>query len=128
MENEPIKNTIADESLETVTGGAAHLETTMANPGNGKIKPGTGKKLLDDFDLLKVNGGVLATPVEEETPSTPAFTPAYGSVTTYVVMRGDTLSGIALRYRTTVSALQNLNHIANPDLITEGATLLIPRR
>ena len=45
---------------------------------------------------------------------------------TYVIQPGDTLSGIAERYGTTVSALSSLNGISNPDLIYAGNTIRVP--
>ncbi|MBQ6425656.1 MAG: LysM peptidoglycan-binding domain-containing protein [Clostridia bacterium] len=46
----------------------------------------------------------------------------------YTVKKGDTLSGIAKRYHTTVSELMFLNSekIKDPDLIITGWKLLIP--
>ena len=44
----------------------------------------------------------------------------------YVVKRGDTLSGIAQRYNTTVAALVEANGIANPNLIHVGNRFVIP--
>ncbi len=44
----------------------------------------------------------------------------------YTIKRGDTLSGIAARYGTTVSALARANGISNPNLIHTGRTLQIP--
>jgi LysM repeat protein len=44
----------------------------------------------------------------------------------YLIRSGDTLSGIAARYHTSVSALARTNHIANPNLIYAGAHLTIP--
>jgi LysM repeat protein len=44
----------------------------------------------------------------------------------YVVAWGDTLSSIALRYGTTVSAITQANQIANPNLILVGQRLVIP--
>ncbi|MDO5561136.1 MAG: LysM peptidoglycan-binding domain-containing protein [Oscillospiraceae bacterium] len=41
------------------------------------------------------------------------------------VKRGDTLSGIADRYNTTVSSLVKANNISDPDLIYTGQTLII---
>lgn len=38
----------------------------------------------------------------------------------YTVKKGDTLSAIALKYKTTVSNIQNTNNIANPNLIFIG--------
>ena len=49
------------------------------------------------------------------------------SSTTYTIQRGDTLSGIAARYGTTVSALMNANpQITDPNVIYAGQTLNIP--
>lgn len=45
---------------------------------------------------------------------------------TYVVQAGDTLSGIALRYGTTVEILAQLNHISNPNLIYVGEVIKLP--
>lgn len=46
--------------------------------------------------------------------------------TTYVVAWGDTLSGIAGRYGTTVSAIMQANSVDNPNLIYVGQRLAIP--
>ncbi len=46
--------------------------------------------------------------------------------TFYRVKKGDTLSGIALRFDTSVSAIVTQNHIANPNLIYVGEILSIP--
>ena len=45
---------------------------------------------------------------------------------TYVIQPGDTLSGIASRFGTTVSAIASLNHISDPDKIYAGATIRVP--
>jgi peptidoglycan hydrolase-like protein with peptidoglycan-binding domain len=45
---------------------------------------------------------------------------------TYQVKSGDTLSAIAARYRTTVSALAKTNNIANVNLIRVGQRLTVP--
>lgn len=45
---------------------------------------------------------------------------------TYVVVAGDTLSSIALRFETTVNALVQLNNITNSNLIYPGEVLKIP--
>lgn len=46
--------------------------------------------------------------------------------TFYRVKSGDTLSGIALRFDTSVSAIVSQNHITNPNLIYVGELLSIP--
>ena len=43
-----------------------------------------------------------------------------------MIQPGDTLSGIALRYGTTVAALTALNGISDPDKIYAGNTLKVP--
>ena len=44
----------------------------------------------------------------------------------YIIQRGDTLSGIAFRYHTTVEQLAALNHLSNPNLIYPGTRLILP--
>lgn len=44
----------------------------------------------------------------------------------HLIKRGDTLSGLAARYNTSVSALAKLNGIKNVNLIYAGATLRLP--
>lgn len=48
------------------------------------------------------------------------------SVCTYVVKRGDTLSAIARRFRTTVADLAKANRIVNPNRIFRGQVLIVP--
>jgi LysM repeat protein len=50
----------------------------------------------------------------------------YGNAGTYVIRPGDTLSGIALRFGTTVYALMVSNNIPNPNLIFTGMRLVVP--
>jgi len=45
---------------------------------------------------------------------------------TYVVQSGDSLSAIAARFNTTVSAIAKLNHISDPSRLSVGQVLLIP--
>ncbi len=70
-----------------------------------------------------------ASPTAAPTPApTPDVTPTAGPTegATYVVRSGDTLSGIAARFGTTVQVLQDLNGIANPSLIRPGQVLQLP--
>ena len=43
----------------------------------------------------------------------------------YTIQPGDTLSGIALKFGTTVAELQRLNGIRNPNLIYAGTTIRV---
>lgn len=47
-------------------------------------------------------------------------------MTTYLIRRGDTLSGIAARYHTSVGALAKANGIKNVNLIIAGHSLRVP--
>ena len=60
------------------------------------------------------------------TAAPPTPVPTAVQITTYVVRPGDTLFGIALRFNTTVAALQRANNISNPNLIFVGQRLIIP--
>ena len=48
-----------------------------------------------------------------------------GGTSYYTVKAGDTLSGIANNYQTTVNTLARLNNLANPNLIYVGQVLTI---
>jgi peptidoglycan DL-endopeptidase LytF len=48
--------------------------------------------------------------------------------TTYVVGRGDTLSGVAQRFDLGVSDILALNHLSNPNVIRAGQRLVLPGR
>lgn len=50
----------------------------------------------------------------------------YNQDTTYIVQSGNTLSGIALEYGTTVRELVILNNIKNPNLIYPGEEIKVP--
>ncbi|MFD9053277.1 LysM peptidoglycan-binding domain-containing protein [Streptomyces zaomyceticus] len=63
-----------------------------------------------------------AKPPAKPTPSAPLPAPKR----TYRVQPGDTLSGIATKYRTTVNALVRANNITNPNVIFAGSVLRIP--
>ncbi|MFY0582219.1 LysM peptidoglycan-binding domain-containing protein [Cystobacter fuscus] len=74
-------------------------------------------------DLIQV-GQKLSIPGKGGTSAPSA--PSAGSGGSYTVRSGDTLSGIAQRYGTTVSALAQANGISNPNLIQVGQKLRVP--
>ena len=104
------QNTYVVQSGDTLSGIAARFGTTAQYLAriNGIENP----NLIYPGQILKiVTSGVSAQ----------------GGIgtTTYVVKSGDTLSGIALRFGTTVSNLVALNDISNPNLIYAGQVLKI---
>lgn len=70
-------------------------------------------------DLIRV-GQVLQIP-----GTTTAGTPGVASPQFYTLVKGDTLSGVARRFGTTVDHLVRLNGIANPDVVPAGLRLRI---
>ena len=71
-----------------------------------------------------------ATPIDGPTPApsvTPGPSPAgTDHATTYTVRRGDTLSGIAAEFGTSVKELADLNDIADPSRLRVGQVLRLP--
>jgi hypothetical protein len=59
-------------------------------------------------------------------PPAPTPTPPPPPVQTYAVQAGDTLAELAVRFGTTVEALQALNGIDDPDEIVIGQVLVLP--
>ena len=55
-----------------------------------------------------------------------AHSPCSSGDHTYTVVRGNTLGGIAARYKTTWQRLASYNHIANPNLIYVNQPVCIP--
>ena len=94
----------------TLSGIAARFGTTVQYLAriNGISNP----NLIYPGQILKIRAsGVSAQGV--------------GATTTYVVKSGDTLSGIAARFGTTVADLVSLNDISNPNLIYAGQVLKV---
>ncbi|PAE74480.1 LysM peptidoglycan-binding domain-containing protein, partial [Bacillus velezensis] len=72
-------------------------------------------KLLDRWDSFKANiSGAASSPVKTETKTGRA---------TYTVKKGDTLSEIAQKEGISMTTLQKLNGIKNPNLIKVGQVL-----
>lgn len=77
--------------------------------------------------LIRVNQP-LVIPAGATAPvvSTNASTLAPSPAATYTVVRGDTLSSIAARFGTSVSAIVSANALTNPSIIRAGQSLTIP--
>ena len=99
---------------DTLSGLASSCGTTVdairaANPGMG---------------WWLYAGQVLYMPQGYSAPA--SYYPPQTAGRTYVVQWGDTLYSIARRYGTTVSAIQSMNGLANPNYIRAGQVLSLP--
>jgi len=77
---------------------------------------------LGNSDLIQT-GQKLAVPSSDNSTSPTASVSASSS---YIVQPGDSLYRIAMHYGTTMDALEQLNDIANPNLISAGQAIAIP--
>ena len=144
-------DTLAGIALEHNTNVAAIVEANgISNPnrifvGQELVIPGSNSYIVQPGDTLEEVARKTGTTVPalaeangitnpnllyvgtqlQLTAPAHTFEPDTGTATTYVVQTGDTLGGIAARYKTTVSSLAELNRIANPNLIRIGATLVV---
>ena len=94
-------------------------------PGCGTASP----------DMPRDEPDVVMPPTEPPPPVQPERTPELtppavtewpAQTTTYVVKKGDTLSGIAKRFNMTLTELCAVNGIDNPDRIAAGQKLTLP--
>ncbi|MFB7518392.1 LysM peptidoglycan-binding domain-containing protein [Streptomyces albidoflavus] len=91
---------------------------------------------IKDPDVIHPGQKITAPPAApakpKPKPSTPGAKlptkpkPAPAPARSYRVQPGDTLSGIAAKYRTTTAALVKANRIKDPNIIFAGSTLRIP--
>ncbi len=92
--------------------------------------PGVNPNFLYPGQVLNIPGGATVPTPSGATP-TPASaitpTPGAGGAQTYTVQPGDTLYAIAVRFHTTIYALQIANHLPNANAIYPGMILIIPQ-
>ncbi len=101
-------STYTIKSGDTLSGIAQMFSTTTE-----KLQSLNGIKNPDNISAgatIKVTGGISGG----------------GSTSAYTIQPGDTLSGIASKYGTTVAAIQSANNIKNADAINAGVTIRIP--
>ena len=103
---------------ESSYSGTAFFNATRSNK-NGRWGMGAGHKFRGCI-INPAIGDVHYEKVE------PLPTPTPSGETIYVVVKGDTLSGIASLYGTTYQKLAEYNGIANPNLIYPGQHIRIP--
>ena len=112
----------------------AQYEVEEPTP-NGNWDSWVGWQYIDAGEISGINGyvdrdrftdGILLNENSEVPLPDNTNKPSAGGTTTITIQRGQTLSGIALEYNTTVQILVELNNIANPNLIYAGSTLIVP--
>ncbi len=81
-----------------------------------------GQKLVIPGSAASLNLATASIP----NPPPPTGAVVATSTTTYVVVAGDTLSGIAARFGTSVSAIASANNLGDPNYIFTGQRLAIP--
>lgn len=74
--------------------------------------------------VTAVGSTVPSVPVVEVTPNISQSSNTLPNQ--YIVQPGDTLSGIALNYNTSLQSLLSINDIQNPDLLEVGQILIFP--
>lgn len=127
---------LIDHGKRTGNGSTDLVETYYGHLNSYSVKRGqyvkagqvigymgtTGNSTGVHLHLSVLFNGKLADPAKwlKTKGIKPGVTAPVKTATGYVVKAGDTLSGIAARHNTTVSALQKLNKITNVDRIAIG--------
>lgn len=105
----------------------------VSEPGNGNWSTWVGFQYTDRGRIAGISGNVdrdyftdgifLSYPSAISTETTPDVSQNDNCIT---VVRGDTLSQIAIKYDTSYQYLARINNIANPNLIYVGQKICVP--
>jgi membrane-bound lytic murein transglycosylase D len=112
--NRPVKLSSLSKNLGLESTALASLNPELRHDGTPnyeyslKVPIGTGKRALEEVNSLS------------------RWIPPEATYIVHYVRRGETLSGIAQRYRTSVSAIARLNRLRRVHLIRPGQRLKIP--
>jgi LysM repeat protein len=115
---------IATWGLDCATAISMTGSQVSAFPVGEAMSALVGRYVLENGILREVAapGTDPAAPAPEAAPA-PAAPAAPAPVSTYTVVRGDSLSGIASRFGTTTRNLMSINGITNPNLIRVGQVI-----
>ena len=100
---------------DTLSGIAARFGTTTRNLMT--------LNSITNANRIRVGQVLIISGTSTPATSTPAASTPAASATSYTVVRGDTLSGIAARFGTTTRSLMTLNGITNANLLRVGQVL-----
>lgn len=103
---------VDDKKVYTIEGNSSNTVKAHSYALSNKNIAGYGRPVWDEETIAET------APTKSE--------PAKGD-TYYTVVKGDTLTAIAKKYKTTVADLQAINKIANPDHIVIGQKILLPK-
>lgn len=106
------------------------------SPGTAETSPGASATILPSGDsnpqqpiIIDGTSQPPLSPVQAGTPPpTLIFDPTATTppTTEYQVVPGDTLTNIAIAYRSTIEEIMELNGLANADQLEVGQTLIVP--
>ncbi len=128
-DKEAVNKYIEDQDLDNDT--AQYIKDNWKDLSNKELY----QLLIQDFGNKQDKEKKLATNRDaskrkqtafDEESSESAFRSAKNTTKNYKVKNGDTLSGIATKFKTTTAKLQKMNKIKNANAIQVGQTLKVP--
>jgi LysM repeat protein len=108
------------------SGAVIPVGSTSPSPGATEGAAATTKPDATTAPESTDEATAAPSPTLVPTEAKPTPTPAGAAKTTYKIKKGDTLSGIAAKFGTTVKALVKLNKIEDPSKIHVGQVLKLP--
>ncbi len=111
-----------------LNGAAAYADvaSTSSNKASSPVTPGASVKVDPPASLSDKPKSAPKASVQPATKKPATKPAAKKSTKTHSVVHGETLTGIARKYKTTVEALVKINGIKNPNLILVGQVIKLP--
>ncbi len=107
-------------------GGTKVLPGAAATTSAATARPATARPTTAPAATIAPERTLVPTEVKPTKKPGTTAKPTTGAATTYKVKRGDTLSGIALKYDTTWQVLAELNDIKDAGSLRVGQVLQLP--